>query len=62
MNNAVFEKTIKNARKRKDIKLALTEARRKYQNQTIKQENFFRKITSYRNKIKHKHPRRKHSI
>ena len=56
MSNAVFEKTIKNARERKDIKLALTEARRKYQNQTIKQENFFRKITSYRNKKKDKHP------
>ena len=45
MNNA---KAMKNVRKHRNIKLVITE-RRRYQNQTTKQQNFFLKFISNRN-------------
>ena len=52
MNNSVFEKTMENVRKHRDIKLVTTEERR---NCLVSEQNyhttdlFFRKIISYRN-------------
>ena len=54
MNNAVFEKTIKNMRKHRDIRLLTIEARRIYLTSEPNyhtKEKFFRKFISNRNEI-----------
>ena len=55
MNNAVFEKTMENVRKHRDIKLLTTEARKNYLGSELNYHTtkIFWKFISNRNEKKH---------